>query len=80
MIAHEELALRHRFAPTPLRPPHPRPTFATMANAPLSRAGMGQACSADLLDGASDISDFPNYAPVLRRGPRQAVRCDLFSG
>ena len=25
LIAHERLALRHRFAPTPLRPPHPLP-------------------------------------------------------
>jgi hypothetical protein len=31
-----------------------------------------------LADGASDISDFPNYAPVLRPGPRPAVRCDYF--
>src|SRR5260370_42685345 len=42
MIAHERLALRHRFVPTLLRPPHPRPTFVTMANAPLLGPGWGE--------------------------------------
>jgi hypothetical protein len=50
----KEPALRRRSRPTLPRPPHPAPTFVTMANAPL-RDRMGRACSADLPDGLSGI-------------------------
>jgi len=35
-------ALQFRFAPPLLRPPHPQPTFVTMANAPLLGPGWGE--------------------------------------
>jgi hypothetical protein len=36
------------------RPPHPIPTFVTMANAPL-RNGMARICKDDLPDGESEM-------------------------
>ena len=49
------LALRSHRAPTLPRPPHPIPTFVTIAIRPSFRAGMARACRADLPDGESGI-------------------------
>ena len=55
LIAHERLALRHRFAPTLPRPPHPLPRFVTIAIRPSCRERTGRAGSADLPDGEREI-------------------------
>jgi len=47
-------ALQLRSRPTLPRPPHPVPTFVTMANAPL-RDRIARACRDDLPDGESGI-------------------------
>src|SRR4029079_7210308 len=47
MIAHGRPALRPQSRPTLSRPPHPVPTFVTMANAPLSERD-GGICRSDL--------------------------------
>jgi hypothetical protein len=54
-IAHEKLALRFHCAPTLPRPPHPYPTFVTTRDRPFCRERTGQAGSADLPDGGSEI-------------------------
>jgi hypothetical protein len=60
LTSHQDSPCCSLCAPALPRPPHPRPTFVTIAIRPSSRAGMGRACTGDLPDAGSGI--------FLRRG------------
>jgi hypothetical protein len=75
LIAHERLALRHRFAPTLPRPPHPCPTFVTTRDRPSCRARTGRASSADLADALSGICPSGCFAAATARQDGQRRAC-----
>jgi hypothetical protein len=73
LIAHGRTALRPQARPTLPRPPHPAPTFVTMANAPLRRTGRA-AYSFDLPDGRSGIFLQPGLDRANHVDPAQEIR------